>query len=80
MTEDITTIPEQITGSLEELQEALKQAYLAKQEWAPRYRYNMNEVLNRQRAKQNRVAKWREKNKSKKKTNNIFRIKVSTMC
>jgi hypothetical protein len=47
------------TGSLEEFKKALKDAYRP----SVIYRYNMNTVLNKQKAMKNKIAKRRAKNK-----------------
>lgn len=53
--------PTEAIGTLAELEEALKMAYDDGK--GPKYKYKMNEVLNKQRAKQNKVAKRRAKKK-----------------
>ena len=54
-----STSTEMQIGSLEELKKALKNAYGP----SAIYRYNMNTVLNKQKAMKNKIAKRRAKNK-----------------
>jgi hypothetical protein len=54
----IKVIPTEAIGSIEELKTALAAAY-----YKMPHKNNMNHVLNKQRAKQNKVAKRRAKKK-----------------
>ena len=57
--ETMVITPTEAVGTLEELKAALAAAYDTK----PVHKYNMNHILNKQKAKQNRVAKRRAKKK-----------------
>lgn len=57
--ETMVITPTEAVGTLEELKAALAAAY----DTRPVHKYNMNHTLNKQKAKQNRVAKRRAKKK-----------------